>query len=75
MTFNKENLYIGNNKVIYKIFNNTGICLRDSFGGNLGKEIYISNDYKQCSNGSEETLKELEDSFNKYIKNRTYNLI
>jgi hypothetical protein len=69
---NKENLYIGNNKVLYKIYNNIGICIRDTFGGCLGKEIYIGSDYKQCSIGSEETLKELKEMHNKYVKNRTY---
>lgn len=72
MKFNKNNLYIGLKKVIYKTSDNSGICLRDSFGSAVGTDIQLDSDYKQCSIGSDETIVELEVLYNKYIKNRTY---
>lgn len=71
MSFNKHNLYLGNSKVVYRISDNVGICLRDSFGGALGKEIYL-REMKPCCEGSEETLKDLEDLYNRYVRNRQY---
>lgn len=72
MQFDKNNLYLGNKRTIYKINNNTGICLRDRFGSAEGFEIYLDSDYRKCSEGSDETLRELEERFNKLVKNKTY---
>lgn len=72
MTFNKHQLYLGNSKVVYRIAENIGICLRDSFGGALGKEVFL-NGMRPCCEGSEETLKELEELYNRYVKGRQYN--
>lgn len=71
MTFNKYQLYLGNSKVVYRIAENVGICLRDSFGGALGKEVFLK-DMRPCCEGSEETLKDLEDLYNRYVRNRQY---
>lgn len=71
MSFNKYQLYLGNSKVVYRIAENIGICLRDSFGGALGKEVFLK-DMRPCCEGSEETLKELEDLYNRYVKGRQY---
>ena len=72
MMFNKENLYIGLKRVIYRTELERGICLVDHFGGAEGCEVVLCSDYKRCSIGSDDTLKDLEHRFNRLVKNRTY---
>lgn len=71
MEFNTDNLYIGYKKVVYKIDDKLGICIRDEFGGYEGQEIYL-RELTPCSNGNHETIEDLKERFNKYVKNRNY---
>lgn len=71
--FNKINLYVGPKCIVYRTGIDRCICLVDHFGGNVGEEMYLSpNNYRQCSDGTEERLKELEILYKKYVENRTY---
>lgn len=71
--FNPLNLYVGPKCIVYRTGIDRCVCLVDHFGGNRGVEMLLSPArYTQCSDGTEERLKELEELYKKYVENRTY---
>lgn len=71
--FNKINLYVGPKTIVYRTGIDRCVCLVDHFGGFEGAEMILSpSRHTQCSDGTEERLKELEILYKKYVENRTY---